>query len=77
MLEKALGGSFRGDPPGKAMPMYGGAEGSSCTYRSQGVRVDFAVYSEATAAKAKQDFDKYSIAADNSRGKPSIGDSAY
>jgi hypothetical protein len=78
MLEKVLGDSFRADSPEKALPMYGGASGSSCTYRSRGgVRVDFSVYAETTAAKAKQDFDKYAVAADDSRGKPSIGDSAY
>lgn len=78
MLEKVLGDSFRADSPEKALPMYGGASGSSCTYRSRGgVRVDFSVYAETTAAKAKQDFDKYAIAADDSRGKPLIGDSAY
>jgi hypothetical protein len=78
MLEKVLGDSFRADSPEKALPMYGGASGSSCTYRSRGgVRVDFSVYAETTAAKAKQDFDTYAVAADDSRGKPSIGDSAY
>ena len=41
------------------------------------MRVDFSVYAETTAAKAKQDFDRYAVAADYSRGKPSIGDSAY
>ena len=80
MLGKVLGDSFRATSPEKALPMYGGAPGWSCTYHGMspgGVRVDFAVYSEASAAKAKQDFDKYSVAADNSRGKPSVGDSAY
>ncbi len=80
MIEKVLGGNLRGDPPQKAMPWYGGASGWSCRYFSsdrRDVRVDFIVYAEASTAKAKQDFDTYSIAADSSRGKPSIGDSAY
>jgi hypothetical protein len=80
MLEKTIGDSFRADTPQKALPMYGGASGWSCSYHGTspgGVRVDFAIYAEESAAKAKQDFDKYSIAADNSKEKPSIGDSAY
>jgi hypothetical protein len=80
MLEKALGDSFRADSPMKALPMYGGASGWTCTYHGRspgGVRVDFSVYAETSPAKAKQDFDKYSVAADDSKGKPSIGDSAY
>ena len=77
---KILGGSFQGDSPEKAMPMYGGAWGSSCKYHGAGpggARVDFAIYAEESSAKAKQDFEKYSVAADASKGKPSIGDSAY
>lgn len=80
MVGKVVGISVRGDSPEKALPMYGGASGWSCTYRGgipESVRVDFAVYSEMSPAKAKQDFDKYSVAADDSKGKPSIGDSAY
>lgn len=67
-LEKVVGDSFRG------------AWGWSCTYHGRspgGVRVDFSVYSETSTAKAKQDFDTYAVAADGSKGKPSIGDSAY
>jgi hypothetical protein len=80
MLEKVLGVSFRAASPEKALPMYGGAPGWSCTYHGgipERARVDFSVYAETSPAKAKQDFDKYAIAADNSKGKPSIGDSAY
>ena len=80
MLEKVVGDSFRGAPPEKALPMYGGASGWSCTYHGTspgGVRVDFSVYAETSTAKAKQDFDRYGVAADDSKGKPSIGDSAY
>lgn len=79
-LEKVVGDSFRGASPEKAPPMYGGAWGWSCTYHGRspgGVRVDFSVYSETSTAKAKQDFDTYAVAADGSKGKPSIGDSAY
>lgn len=77
MIEKVLGQAVRVNDTHKAMPMYGGAWGSSCDYRGEGVRIDFVVYEEATAAKAKQDFDKLSIGADESAGKPSIGESAF
>jgi hypothetical protein len=80
MLEKVTGDSFRAASPEKALPMYGGASGWSCTYHGgipERVRVDFSIYSETSSAKAKQDFDKYAVAADDSKGKPSIGDSAY
>jgi len=77
MIEKVLGQAVRVNDTHKAMPMYGGAWGWSCEYRGEGVRIDFVVYEEATAAKAKQDFNTYSVAADDSAGKPSIGDSAY
>jgi hypothetical protein len=49
----------------------------SCRYRGGGVRIDFTVYTEASSAEAKRQFEKYSVAADDSKGKPSIGDSAY
>jgi hypothetical protein len=80
MLEKVIGVSFRGASPEKALPMYGGASGWSCTYHGgipERARIDFSVYAEASPAKAKQDFDRYAVAADDSKGKPSIGDSAY
>ncbi len=62
--------------------MYGGAWGWSCSYivqhGSQGiVRIELTVYTEASPAKAKQDFDTLAFTADASKGKPSIGDSAY
>ena len=41
------------------------------------MRVDFSIYEEASAAEAKHTFDTYAIAADDAKGKPSIGDSAY
>ena len=83
MLEKALGQALSGKPLAQeAPPMYGGASGWNCTYyvgqqNHGGLMVQFSVYTEASAAKAKQDFDTYAVAADDSRGKPSIGDSAY
>ena len=83
MIEKVLGQPFPGNPKAEnAMAMYGGASGWRCTYLKAGgsegnIKVDFVIYEEASAAKAKQDFDKYSVAADDSKGKPSIGDSAY
>jgi len=62
--------------------MYGGACGWSCSYIVEHgndgiVRIELTVYTEASSAKAKQDFDTYAITADDSKGKPSIGDSAY
>jgi hypothetical protein len=83
MLKKVLGQSELGKPEAqKVPPMYGGAWGWNCTYylgyqNHGGVKVEFSVYTEESAAKAKQDFDTYAIAADDSRGKPSIGDAAY
>ena len=77
MIEKVLGQGVRVTDTHKAMPMYGGAWGWSCEYRGEGVHVDFVVYEEATSAKAKDDFDKLSIGADESAGKPSIGESAF
>lgn len=82
MLSKTLGQPMTRKPEARnAMPMYGGAPGWSCTYfvgpQTQGVKVEFSIYTEASAAKARQDFEKYSVAADAARGKPSIGDGAY
>jgi len=77
MIEKATGQPFRGKiETHKAMPMYGGAWGWSCTYFAS-MRIEFSIYAEASSAKAKQDFDKLSIGADESKGKPSIGESAF
>ena len=77
MVEKVLGQPVRSSPAEKALSMYGGAPGWSCTYRGGGVRIDFSVYTEASAGEAKREFDTYSVAADDSRARPSIGDSAY
>lgn len=77
MVEKVLGQHVQSSPASKALPMYDGASGWSCTYRAGGVRIDFAVYEEASSAVAKHTHEKYSVAADDSKGKPSIGDSAY
>ena len=77
MVEKVLGQPVQSSPAQQAQSMYGGAPGWSCTYRAGGVRIDFAVYTEASAQEAKREFDKYSLAADDSKGKPPIGDSAY
>jgi len=82
MLNKTFGQPMTGKPEvEKALPMYGGASGWHCTYSvgnpTQRVKVEFSVYTEASAAKARQDFNTYSVAADVARGKPSIGDGAY
>lgn len=82
MLNKTLGQPMTRKPDAqKALPMYGGAPGWTCTYvvgaQNQEVDVQFAVYTEASAAKARQDFEKYAVAANDARGKPSIGDGAY
>lgn len=82
MIQKVLGRRFQGNPEAqKAPPMYGGAWGWSCTYdvgsEDGAMDIDFGVYEEASAAKAKQDFDTLSIGADSSAGRPSIGDSSY
>jgi hypothetical protein len=82
-IEKVLGKSLWGTPQArKAPPMYGGAWGWSCSYIAEHgnpgiVQIELTVYKEASSAKAKQDFDTYAITADDSKGKPSIGDSAY
>lgn len=77
MVEKVLGQPVQSSPAHKTLPMYDGGPGWGCTYRAGGVRIDFSVYTEASSEVAKHTHDKYSVAADNSRGKPSIGDSAY
>ena len=77
MVEKVMGGPVQSSPAEKALPMYDGGPGWSCTYRTAGVRIDFSVYTEASPAVAKHTHDKYSVAADDSKGRPSIGDSAY
>jgi hypothetical protein len=85
LLEKVLGQPFDHEPAETKMPpAYAGAWGSNCQYHSKkpasqgGVRVEFLVYQESSAAEAKQTFDKAAVFfADPSKGKPSIGDSAY
>lgn len=77
MVQKVLGQPVQSRPAEKAMSMYGGAPGWRCTYRAGDVQIDFSVYTEASAQEAKREFDIYSAAADDSKGKPSIGDSAY
>jgi len=86
MIERVLGQPFEDDPvETKALPAYRGAWGSNCQYSSKkpasqgGVRLDFLVYVEASAAEAKQTFDKAAaFFADRSKSKPSgIGDSTY
>lgn len=77
MVEKVLGQPVKSSPAEKALSMYGGASGWSCTYGAGSARINFSVYTEASSEEARREFDKYSIAADDSKGKPSIGDSAY
>ena len=78
MVEKVLGQKVQSGPAQPTQAMYGGgATGWRCTYHAGGVRIDFSVYTEASAAEAKRQFEQYSLAADDSKGKPSIGDSAY
>ena len=84
-LEKVLGQPFQEEPSEtKSPPAYDGAWGWSCQYSSRkpasqgGVRVDLLIYEEASAAEAKQTFDKAAVFfIDSSKPKPSIGDSAY
>ena len=86
-LEKTLGAVFQ-DPPSeaKAPPAYDGAWGWSCQFFSEPpfpkghqTSVDLLIYTEASAAKARQTFDKAApFFRDSSKAKPSgIGDSAY
>lgn len=77
MVEKVLGQHIATGPAHKIMAMYGGASGCGCTYRAQNVRIDLSIYDEASVAEAKKAFYTYAVAADESKGKPAIGDSAY
>jgi hypothetical protein len=77
MVEKVMGQAVQSSPARKIPPMYDGGSGWGCTYRAGDVRIDFAVYEEASSALAKHTHETYSVAADNSKGRPSIGDSAY
>jgi len=84
MLQKVLGQPFDDPSETKSMPAYQDAWDSSRQYSSKkpgsqgGVRVDMLIYTEASAAEAKQTFDKAAVFfTDRSKPKPSIGDSAY
>lgn len=86
LLEKTFGEKFDEPSASKTPPAYDGAWGSSCQYFSKPpfahghqTRVDFMVYVEASAAEAKQTFDKAAVFfKDNSKPPLSgIGDSAY
>jgi hypothetical protein len=82
-IEKTLGQPLEGNPKAqKEPPMYVGAQGWSCTYyvgpENHGrVKVNLSIEAQASPANAKQDFDKLAIGADVSKGRPSIGDSAF
>ncbi len=86
-LEKTLGAVFQDQPSeAKAPPAYDGAWGWSCEFFSKPpfpkghqTSVDLLIYTEASAAEAKQTFDKAApFFMDSSKAKPSgIGDSAY
>jgi len=87
LLEKVVGGTFDDQPSqSKAPPPYGGAWGWDCQYFSKPpfatghqTRIDLVIYDEASAAVAKETFDKTAmIFEDRSKPKPSgIGDAAY
>lgn len=87
VLEKIVGERFQDQPmESKAPPAYDGAWGSSCKFFSKPpfakghqTSVDLLIYTEASAAEAKQTFDKAAVFFTNaSKPKPSgIGDSAY
>jgi hypothetical protein len=85
MLEKVVGRPFKDNSSGAKMPpaYEDTAWGSICEYGGtlgpgRPVRVDFMVFVEASAAKAKQVFDSVIMFyLDSSKPKPAIGDSAY
>jgi len=87
LLAKTFGETFDDNHvETKAPPAYKGAWGSACQFFSKPpftkghqTRVDFLVYVEASAADAKQAFDKPAlIFEDKSKPRPSgIGDAAY
>jgi hypothetical protein len=82
-IEKALGQPLEDIPKAqKEPPMYVGAQGWSCTYHvgpenHGGVKVNLSIEAQASPAKAKEDFNKLAIGADDSKGRPSIGDAAF
>jgi hypothetical protein len=87
LLEKMFGEVFEDEPmETKAPPAYDGAWGTSCRFspkppftRGHQTTVDFVIYTEASAAKAKQTFDQVAaFIKDKARTTPSgLGDDAY
>jgi hypothetical protein len=85
LLAKVLGQPFEDKhEESKFPPAYDGPWGWTCEYASQksksqgGVHVEFRVYTEASAAIAKQTFDKVAVFfANRSKPRPSVGDEAY
>jgi hypothetical protein len=85
LLAKVLGQPFEDKhEESKFPPAYDGPWGWTCEYASTkskgqgGVHVEFRVYTEASAAVAKQTFDKVAVFfANRSKPRPSVGDEAY
>jgi hypothetical protein len=79
-IQKVLGQPFGAPSESKWPPAYGQQPwGSNCQYASQKgahTKVTFIVYVDASAAEAKQTFDKLSFWF-APKSKPAIGDSAY
>lgn len=86
LLEKTFGQKFEDEPMKTPMPpAYDGAAGTTCRFSPQPPftkahpTVDFTIFVEASAAKAKETFDKAgAFFADKSKPAPSgLGDEAY
>lgn len=85
LVEKATGIQFHDPDQGKAPPPWDGAWGTSCEFsrmepfpQGQDTRVDLAIYTEASAAVAKQTFDRLAaFSADKSKPNAGIGDASY
>lgn len=79
-IQKIVGRPFGAPVDTKALPAYAGQSwGSNCSYASQTgghSTVTFIVYVDASAAEAKQTFEKLS-AWYTPKSKPPVGDSAY
>ncbi|HLW80890.1 MAG TPA: hypothetical protein VKS20_02495 [Candidatus Acidoferrales bacterium] len=79
-IQKVLGQPFGAPSESKWPPAYGQQPwGSNCQYASQKgahTKVTFIVYVDASAAEAKQTFDKLAMWF-APKSKPAIGDSAY
>ena len=80
-IQKVLGQPFGEPDKTQAPPAFGKQPwGTHCTYNSQNgsnVRVDFIIYTDASAAEAKQTFERLMMWFP-AKSKPSgIGDSAY